>query len=91
MKVCWQVTGSRRDPWAAANPFEVKQEKREEERGCYLKPSLYNAPEEQRVLIGPIEEQRSDELAGLLEEQRPAMEELPRRRERPEEAPMEST
>jgi hypothetical protein len=53
MKVCWQVTGSRKDPWAAANPFEVEQEKREEERGRYLEPGLYNAPEEQRIRVEP--------------------------------------
>jgi hypothetical protein len=50
MKVCWQVTGTRKDRWAAANPFEVEQEKREEEQGRYLEPSLYGAPEEQRVM-----------------------------------------
>jgi hypothetical protein len=79
MKVCWQVTGSRKDPWAAANPFEVEQEKPEEERGRYLEPSLYDAPEEQRVMIGPIaaaveEEQRPPEPSGIdfarLEEER---------------------
>jgi hypothetical protein len=37
------------DRWAAANPFEVEREKREEERGRYLDPSLYDAPEEQKV------------------------------------------
>jgi hypothetical protein len=56
MKVCWQLTGSRKDPWAAANPFEAEQEKREEERGRYLDPSLYDAPEEQRVMMGPVAE-----------------------------------
>ena len=55
MKVCWQVTGTRRDRWAAANPFEVEQEKRGEERGRYLHPKLYDAPEEQGV-PGPIAE-----------------------------------
>jgi hypothetical protein len=55
-KVCWQVTGTRKDPWAAANPLEVEQEKPEEERGRYLEPALYDAPEEQRVMIGPIAE-----------------------------------
>jgi hypothetical protein len=70
MKVCWQVTGSRKDPAAAAHRFEVEQEKDEEERGRYLEPSLYDAPEEQRVLIGPIaeaveEEQRPPELSGI--------------------------
>jgi hypothetical protein len=56
MKVCWQLTGSRKDRWATANPFEVEQEKPEEERGRYLDPSLYDAPEERRVMIGPIAE-----------------------------------
>ena len=50
MNVCWQVTGSRKDPWAAANPFVVEQEKREEDRGRYIDPSLYDAPEEQRIM-----------------------------------------
>jgi hypothetical protein len=70
MKVCWQVTGSRKDPWAAANPFEVEQEKPEEERGRYLEPSLYGAPEEQSVMIGPRaeaveEEQRPPQPSGI--------------------------
>jgi hypothetical protein len=57
MKVCWQVTGSRKDPWAAANPFEVEEEKSPEDRGHYLQPDLYNAPEEQRVGIGAMDEE----------------------------------
>jgi hypothetical protein len=61
MKVCWQVTGSRRDPWAAANPFEVEREKREEERGRYLDPSLYDAPEELSVLPVPEAEAVEEE------------------------------
>jgi hypothetical protein len=89
MKVCWQVTGSRKDPWAAANPFEVEQQKPEEERGRYLEPSLYDAPEEQRVMIGPIAEavaQRPPEpsdidLARLEEEHRWQLDELRRQEE----------
>jgi hypothetical protein len=50
MKVCWQVTGTRKDAWAAANPFEVEQEKPQQERGRYLQPDLYGAPQEQRVM-----------------------------------------
>jgi len=45
-KICWQITGSRKDPWAVANPFEVEQDTREEERGRYLDPSVYDAPDE---------------------------------------------
>jgi hypothetical protein len=52
MKVCWQATGSRRDPWAAANPFVVEEEKPEEKRGLYLEPGLDDAPEEQSVITG---------------------------------------
>jgi hypothetical protein len=71
MKVCWQLTGSRKDPWAAANPFEVEQEKPQEERGRYLDPSLYDAPEEQRIMMEPPrpeaveEEQRPPEPSGI--------------------------
>ena len=71
MKVCWQVTGTRRDRWAAANPFEVEQDKSEEEQGHYLDPSLYDAPEEQRVTVGPPiaetveEEQQPPELPAI--------------------------
>jgi len=53
MQICWQVTGTRRDRSAQANPFQVEQDKTEEERGRYLEPSLYDAPEEQRVRVGP--------------------------------------
>src|SRR5215208_4878664 len=90
MKVCWQLTGTRKDPWAAANPFEVEQEKPQEERGRYLEPSLYDAPEEQRVMMGPPraeaveEEQRPPEPSGidfaarLEEEHRHQLDELGR-------------
>jgi hypothetical protein len=91
MKVCWQITGSRKDPWAAANPFEVEQQKPEEERGRYLEPSLYDAPEEQRVMIGPLAEpveeaQRPPEpsdidLARLEEEHRRRLDEVRRQEE----------
>jgi hypothetical protein len=71
MRICWQLTGTRKDPWAAANPFEVEQEKPAEEQGRYLEPSLYDAPEDQRVMIGPPipeaveEEQRPPEPSGI--------------------------
>jgi len=55
MKVCWQVTGSRKDPWAAANPFEVEHEKPQKDRGRYLQPDLYDAPEEQRIGIAAVQ------------------------------------
>jgi hypothetical protein len=58
MKVCWQVAGTRKDPWAAANPFEVEEEMTQEERGRYMQPSLYGAPEEQNVMRARISQPR---------------------------------
>jgi hypothetical protein len=43
-RICWQVTGTRRDVWAKAHPMEVEQEKPERERGLYLYPELHGMP-----------------------------------------------
>ena len=42
MRVSWQVSGIRQDVWANANRIPVEEEKRPEERGTYLYPSLFN-------------------------------------------------
>ncbi|MFH2094315.1 MAG: hypothetical protein ABIJ16_01340, partial [Bacteroidota bacterium] len=42
MKVSWQVTGIRKDPYAVANPVIVEEEKKPQEKGLYLNPELYN-------------------------------------------------
>lgn len=44
VKVSWQVTGVRHDPWANANRIEVEQLKPESKRGTYSHPELYGAP-----------------------------------------------
>jgi trimeric autotransporter adhesin len=49
MKVSWQVTGVRQDAWANANRIPVEVQKPERERGYYLHPELYGAPEEKNV------------------------------------------
>jgi len=41
LRVSWQVTGIRQDPYARANPVVVEQEKPAEERGTYLFPEGY--------------------------------------------------
>jgi hypothetical protein len=41
IKVCWQVTGNRHDPYAEANPLTVEKDKTGKERGHYLHPELY--------------------------------------------------
>jgi hypothetical protein len=45
VKVSWQVTGIRQDPWAEANRIVVEQDKPPEERGSYLHPGAYGQPE----------------------------------------------
>jgi hypothetical protein len=49
MKVSWQVTGIRKDPWANANRIEVEDDKPAKERGYYLHPDLYRQPEEKGI------------------------------------------
>jgi hypothetical protein len=45
MKVSWQVTGIRHDPYAEANRIPVEEAKPPEERGTYLHPEAYGQPE----------------------------------------------
>jgi hypothetical protein len=45
MKVSWQVTGIRHDPYAEANRIPVEEEKPPDERGTYLHPEAYGQPE----------------------------------------------
>ncbi len=46
MKVSWQVTGVRHDPYADAHRVQVEEDKPEAERGYYLHPELYGQPRE---------------------------------------------
>jgi len=47
-KVSWQVIGVRHDAYAKANPLQVEREKTFE-RGYYIHPELYGAPEERGI------------------------------------------
>lgn len=49
LKVSWQVTGIRQDPWAKANPLTAEQKKPAAERGSYLAPALYGQPREKSL------------------------------------------
>jgi hypothetical protein len=50
MKVSWQVTGIRKDPWAAKHSLLVEQEKKDSGRGYYLHPELHNQSEEKGLM-----------------------------------------
>jgi hypothetical protein len=41
VKVCWQVTGVRKDAWAEANRIPVEEAKSKAERGRYLHPEVF--------------------------------------------------
>jgi hypothetical protein len=49
IKVSWQVTGIRQDAWANAHRIEVEVEKAPGDRGHYLHPELYGAPQTARI------------------------------------------
>ena len=50
-RVCWQVTGVRKDPWARAHPVVVEEPKTNDERGRYLDPELFGQGEDQSLLV----------------------------------------
>ena len=58
MKVSWQVTGIRKDPWANANRIKVEEDKPDKERGYYIYPDLYGKAAEKGIsrLLFPKEE-----------------------------------
>jgi hypothetical protein len=45
MRVSWQVTGIRHDPWAETNRIPVEEDKPPDEQGTYLQPEAYGMPE----------------------------------------------
>jgi hypothetical protein len=45
IKVSWQVTGVRHDPYAVDNPLQVEADKPAQERGKYLYPEGYSQPQ----------------------------------------------
>jgi hypothetical protein len=58
MKVSWQVTGIRQDPWANAHRVQVEEDKPANERGYYMYPDLYGQPAEKEL----FPEQEKQEL-----------------------------
>src|SRR6266498_4088743 len=49
MKVSWQVTGIRQDPYALTHPLQVEQDKAPAERGYYLNPVELGYPESRGI------------------------------------------
>jgi len=49
IKVSWQVTGTRQDPYTIDHPLAAEQDKPASERGTYLYPKGYGQPESKGV------------------------------------------
>jgi hypothetical protein len=62
VKVSWQVTGVRQDPWAAANRIAVEEEKADEQKGRYLHPELWGQPEELRIHRSSLLENQQNQM-----------------------------
>ena len=67
MKVSWQVTGIRKDPWANANRIQVEEDKPDKERGYYLHPDLYSKPEENGISHLLFPKDKREELARAVQ------------------------
>jgi hypothetical protein len=48
-KVCWLVSGTRRDAWARAHPLRVDRLKPRKDRGRYLTPEVHGQPASQAI------------------------------------------
>jgi hypothetical protein len=59
MEVSWQVTGTRKDPYAAAHPIPVEEDKSPEERGYYRNPEVYGQPAERHIYNHRLSNPRS--------------------------------
>lgn len=56
MKVSWQVTGIRKDPFAEAHRIPVEEEKPAAEQGTYLHPEEWGQPEEKLLHYKEIQD-----------------------------------
>jgi hypothetical protein len=60
MKVSWQITGIRNDPYRQAHPFVVERDKPAVERGYYQHPELHGQPDGKRLRFAPRPQSASD-------------------------------
>lgn len=71
MEVSWQVTGTRKDAWARANPFTPEADKTGADKGRYLAPEAFGKPASDGVFSGEAAAARAA-LAPTVERQVPA-------------------
>jgi hypothetical protein len=71
VRVSWQVTGIRHDPWARAHPIVVEQPKPAAERGTYLDPSLYGKARSSGLAAERAARARPNRMKGRVKPPRP--------------------
>lgn len=71
MEVSWQVTGTRKDAWARANPFTPEADKAGADKGRYLAPEVFGKPASEGMFSGEAAEARAA-LAPAVERHAPA-------------------
>jgi hypothetical protein len=64
MKVSWQITGIRKDPWANTHRVQVEENKPDKERGYYIHPDLYGQPTENQINRLLFPEQKKSKSKG---------------------------
>jgi len=65
VEVSWQVTGIRKDAYAAANRIPVEEEKPTDERGYYLHPEVFNQPPSKGIVAAHQSDAPSKSVAQL--------------------------
>ena len=68
LKVCWQVTGGRKDVYAQTSGFQAEIPKAPHEQGCYLNPDLYGKAQEKGLFYAvnmPLHSRRDGPRAEL--------------------------
>ncbi|MEW5876536.1 MAG: hypothetical protein AB1751_00520 [Acidobacteriota bacterium] len=69
VKVSWQVTGIRKDPWAEAHRIPVEEVKPPEEQGTYLHPTEWGQPREKGRDWMLVQSKREEAMTVLRERQ----------------------
>jgi hypothetical protein len=71
VKVSWELTGVRNDPYMQQNAYEPVREKASEEKGTYMNPELYGKTNK---VNEAIEKQRIEKKKAQIESERPSVE-----------------
>jgi hypothetical protein len=58
VKVSWQIAGIRNDQYAKQNPFIAEKEKKEKDKGKFLRPELFGQSEEKGIYYVKTEKQK---------------------------------